>query len=266
MAFTGNSELFAAVHEDGVNLVARHVMRQRPSLFNYGTAWVAALPDRRLCRPIVAVPDVAKRNNPLITIVDPIPVPLTNDTYALDFCLQITDVQVDLHPGGLFELPPELRPLPEQRVALRGRACAALGCPPLQVLSSLPPAGDRPPAPVVIHPAEDAMTCFCLDFFAIAGASLERTAKLEVHTVLDRVELVDVGPPELESTLECFAVTTIALGLLPKLRIGVQALMEDLLSKLPGVALSAPGPAAVPHDPAIADDQLKLFLNLEVPA
>jgi hypothetical protein len=42
VALTDNCDLFGSVHEDGVNLVARNVMRQRPSLFNYGTAQVAA--------------------------------------------------------------------------------------------------------------------------------------------------------------------------------------------------------------------------------
>ena len=41
MAFTDNCDLFGAVHEDGVNRVIRHIMRQRPSLFNYATADVA---------------------------------------------------------------------------------------------------------------------------------------------------------------------------------------------------------------------------------
>jgi hypothetical protein len=38
MAFTDNADLFASVGEDGINLVVRHIMRQRPSLVNYGTA------------------------------------------------------------------------------------------------------------------------------------------------------------------------------------------------------------------------------------
>ena len=41
MAFTDNRELSCAVHEDGVNRVIRHIMRQRPSLFNYAIAGVA---------------------------------------------------------------------------------------------------------------------------------------------------------------------------------------------------------------------------------
>ena len=38
MALTDKCDLFGAVHEKGVNRVTRHMMRQRPSLFNYGTA------------------------------------------------------------------------------------------------------------------------------------------------------------------------------------------------------------------------------------
>ena len=37
MAFTDESDVFGSVHEDGINLVVRHLMRQRPSLFNYAT-------------------------------------------------------------------------------------------------------------------------------------------------------------------------------------------------------------------------------------
>jgi hypothetical protein len=38
MAFTDNSDLYGAINEEGINLIAQHIMRQRPSLFNYGTA------------------------------------------------------------------------------------------------------------------------------------------------------------------------------------------------------------------------------------
>jgi hypothetical protein len=37
MAFTDRSEIYGAVHEEGINFLLRHVMRQRPSLFTYAT-------------------------------------------------------------------------------------------------------------------------------------------------------------------------------------------------------------------------------------
>ena len=37
MAFTDHSDLFAAVHENGINATIGQLMLQRPSLFNYAT-------------------------------------------------------------------------------------------------------------------------------------------------------------------------------------------------------------------------------------
>ena len=265
MAFTDNAELFASVEEDGINLVVRHIMRQRPSLVNYGTAWVAAAPGRRLCQPIDAAPDVISRQNPLLTIMDPIPIPLSNDAYALDFCAQITDAQIDLHPADVITLPPELSPLPDQRAAVRGRACVGLGCPDAATLTGLPaPPPERPAEPTVLHPADDAMTCFCLEFFAVAGAAITGTGQLQVTAALDKVEIVDVAPAGLESIVECALHVLIVVGLLPSLRVAVGALLLDLLAQLPGVVLSVPSTPGVPNDPAIEDDRFKLFLNLEV--
>ena len=72
MAFTDNCDLYGAVHEDGVNRVIRHIVRQRPSLFNYATVEVAN--NRELwCSKVEHTGDVTKYNNPLFTIMDPLP-------------------------------------------------------------------------------------------------------------------------------------------------------------------------------------------------
>ena len=73
MAFTSNCDVFLSVNEAGINLVVGHVMRQRPSLFNYGTDAVMRNP-RLLCAPINAAPAVFARNNPLITREAPVPI------------------------------------------------------------------------------------------------------------------------------------------------------------------------------------------------
>ena len=62
MAFTDNCDLFGSVHEDGVNRVIRHIMRQRPSLFNYATADVAGNP-RLCCSKIAHTSDVTRYGN-----------------------------------------------------------------------------------------------------------------------------------------------------------------------------------------------------------
>jgi hypothetical protein len=37
LALTSNSDLYAAIRDEGINRVVKHIIRQRPSLFKYGT-------------------------------------------------------------------------------------------------------------------------------------------------------------------------------------------------------------------------------------
>ncbi len=60
MAPTDHCNVFGSVHEDGFNKILHHVMRQRPSLFNYGTRFFAVRPER-MCRRIEAHPEVFRR-------------------------------------------------------------------------------------------------------------------------------------------------------------------------------------------------------------
>src|SRR5205823_4337920 len=66
VAFTDNCDLFASVHEDGVNRVIGHIRRQRPSWFNYATADIAG--NRELwCSPIDVSRDVVEYQNSFFT-------------------------------------------------------------------------------------------------------------------------------------------------------------------------------------------------------
>ena len=171
-------------------------------------------------------------------------------------------MQIDLHPADVVTLPPELGSLPDLRAAVRGRACVGLGCPDAGMLAGLPPPpAERPAAPTVLHPADDATTCFCLEFFAVAGVAITGP-QLQVTATLDKVEIVDLAPAGLESIVECALQVLIVVGLLSRLRVAVGTLLLDLLAQLPGVVLS--GTAEVPNDPAIEDDRFKLLLNIEV--
>ena len=73
MAFTDHSDLFGSVHEDGIDRVVRHVMRQRPSLFNYATPVFHSRPEL-FCRPIEAARKVLDAGNPTFTEQEPLPV------------------------------------------------------------------------------------------------------------------------------------------------------------------------------------------------
>lgn len=136
MPFTDRSDLFGAVHEEGINRVVRHIMRQRPSLFNYATPFFRRRPDL-LCTPIVADRKVTDARNPLFTVQDPLPILGAPVKIGLNFCVQFTDFVLDFHPGNSITLPPELGTLPAQRFALRARACVGIDCPPDDILPDL---------------------------------------------------------------------------------------------------------------------------------
>ena len=276
MAFTDNCDLFGAVNEDGINRVVQHLMRQRPSLFNHGTANVVSNP-ALLCVPANPTQDVIKRNNPIITEIGPLPVPGTNDRVALDFCFQLTQAELDFHPGDVIELPPQLNPpLEAQRFALRARVCGGLGCPEQDVLDELQRVlRDQPPPPSPadpIVPQVQQLTCFCLDLIAVGHFELEKIEPpiiedgVEKTTRLlgkvDGLEIVDIGPEGLESGIECFLNVLIHLAVLPLLsEIAELPILLDLDPPLPDLRLT-PSPAVL-NNPAIEEDQLKVFLDIE---
>ncbi len=139
MPFTDHSDLFGAVHEEGINRVVRHVMRQRPSLFNYATTIFHQRPEL-FCQKIDVADTVTEAGNPIFTEMEPLPIFGTPVPMGLNFCFQLTDFQIDFHPSNQFTLPPELgRSLPAQRLAIRIKACAGLDCPPKDLIDRLVP-------------------------------------------------------------------------------------------------------------------------------
>lgn len=273
MAFTDDCGLYGALHEDGINRVAEHLMRQRPALFNYGTEDVAGDPDL-WCRPIEAAEDVEKFDNPLMTVEPPLPVLGTN--YAVDFCLQIAAARIDFHPGTIT-LPDELDPpLAEQRFAGLVTVCAGLGCPPEKVVDGKsnkrvpPPRTERdkkkereePPKPprTIVLPTDE-MHCFCIDGVAV-GHVVRKGNDLGAR--LDGFEIVDITPAGLEDSIECYITLLIKLALIPKLRVALETIVLNI-PFVGGLSFSAtPAPGIVPHNPAIEDDQVKAFIDVAV--
>lgn len=273
MAFTSSSDLYGAAHEDGFNLIIHHVMRQRPSLFNYGTVSFLQSPNELFCKKIESHPEVTRRGNPLASSVNPLPIPGTN--LGVEFCFQLTSMEIDFHPGNQFDLPGELNPpLDRQQAAVHFEVCAAIACPEREIvehfadeLASLPAeAGkdkrdkeedDKPIKPLPFKSIE----CFCLDIFATAHGELigpEHSKSLGVR--LDGLEIVDIRPEGLENSLECYIETIIRLSLLPKLRFP----MTTVLLEIPDLFSVGISPAPVANNPAIEEDQIKVFANLEV--
>jgi len=258
MAFTDNSDLYSAINEEGINLVAQHILSQRPSLFNYATDFVARRP-ALLCAPINVARAVTQRNNPVVTVEPPLPVLGTNDSFAFNYCLQITKAEIDFHPGNIA-LPPELNPpLGDQHFAVHAQVCGGLGC---------PRNFDIPPDPhgrQVVLPT-DRLECFCIDLFVVGH--------VEVSTVGDRrfllgqvdgLEIVDIRPDGLEGSLECYLNALLQLVILPHAKVDITTLVSETLKNVATFTLvPTPISPGVPNNPAIEDDQLKMYIKLEV--
>ena len=143
MAFTDNCDIFGSVHEEGINRILRHIMQQRPSLFNYATRTFHEN-EKLFCHPIQAAKTVRDSGNPLFTEQDPLPIFGAPVPIGLNFCLQLTDLEIDFHPTSAFELPEQLGgELAQQRFALRTKVCAGVACPSDELVDRLIPALER---------------------------------------------------------------------------------------------------------------------------
>jgi hypothetical protein len=272
VSFTANCDLYAAVHEDGMNRVIDHIRRQRPSLFNYAIADVAH--NRELwCAPVNFTPDVLKYGNPIFTVINPIPV-LGADSppLGLGFCAQLTKAQIDLHPSNAIALPKELSPpLKKQHFALQFRVCGGIVCPSQKEIDQvpiLPPdeqeRGHRQTLPPVILRGQ--INCFCLDVFVVGH--FERGAIAGKESLLgkvDDIDIVDIKPDKLEDNIVCYLRTTVSAVLREKLTIAVEKLALSFpLFGLATVSLSPTPNPPVPNNPAVEDDQLKVFITMTV--
>ena len=256
-----------------MNKIVRHVMRQRPSLFNYATPDIIA--NRELwCQIPDFTVDVTKYGDPVFTELPYLPV-IGSDSppIGLGFTVQFVRFRVDLHPSSVITLPPELGPsLPAQHLALELRVCGAVACPEPKTLDAIPvpkPTGkdpDRPNVPPPLVPVPGRLDCFCLDIFLVGHVEREYIAGEEkLVAKVDGVEIVDVKPDKLEASLECYLRTTVHTLLRQKLAIAWETFFIDFpLFGLGTVSLSPTPNPPVPHNPAIEEDQLKAFVTMAV--
>jgi hypothetical protein len=279
MAFTNNSDFYVAIHDAGINRIIKHVMRQRPSIFNYGTAMLLSRPEL-LCKEIDVAPDVISAGNPIITVLPPLPV--IGTSLALNYCIQATIGEVDFHSGNVFSLPPELDPLASQRYAVHFQSCAGIGCPPKDI--SIPGTPTYRFSDARSYSAKDEETgmfthiqkeitvlptsrlnCFCIDLFAtgcvkVAGSSGYQKMLLGV----DGIEIVDLRPEGLENSIECYSLLALNQGILPVVGEAISNVAFDVINLPDSLGqLRVSASPTVPNNPAIEDDQLKAFINLD---
>jgi hypothetical protein len=243
-------------------------------LFNYATADVAANP-KLWCEFPDYTSDVTKFGNPIFTVLPYLPViGADSPPVGLSFCAQVVGAQVDFHPSNVISLPPELgSKLNEQQLAIELKVCGGIGCPDRDVLDRIPVtpsrvAGkdDRQHEPPPLVPVPGKLLCFCLGVFVTAHVAVEFINGAECLVgVVDGVEIVDVAPDELEANLECYIRTAVTLFLRQHLAVP----METFFIKFPlfgaaNVSLAPTVDPAVPHNPAVEEDQLKAFMTMTV--
>lgn len=298
MSLTSHSELYGAVHDAGVNTIIRHLMRQRPSLFNYGTEPIARNL-KLLCRWIEASPGVTE----LISVLPAIPllptgpievevikgtiVTFSSEDLFLDYVVQVTDLQLDFHPGNAIRMPKGVGPLKPHTLSFRAKVCAGVSCTPRQIpgkqglayrSGSMRRGGDARPYRLADFQAAATLTklqCFCIELFGTAHGTFEGMKENQRLTLsVDRLELQDIAPEGLENAMECYMHTLLEKVILPTLT-DVMAEIIFKTHEIPGIPTgSSTKPAdlgtiqiaastAVANNPAIEDNQLKLFLNMD---
>lgn len=281
MAFTDHCDLYGAVHETGINRVAHHIMRQRPSLFNYATQAIADQP-KLACAPVDHTIDVDHHHNPLFHIQAPLPL-LGADAppVGLNYCAQLVTAELDFQPSNVIALPAELNPpLPAQEMAFHLKVCGGIDCPSMDWLDSLPigqgssqnpkdrESGASPSSPPLV-PRPRKLQCFCLDVFALAHLEVDVIGGVKwLIGKVDKVDIVDIKPDALEENLNCYLRATLEALLREKLAIDLDKLFLDinknLQNKLVKVSFSLSPNPPIPHNPAVEEDQVKAFLKLKV--
>ena len=266
MAFTDNCDLFAAVHEDGVNRVINHIRQQRPSWFNFATADIAANPEL-WCSKIDVTNDVKKYLNPFFTILPPLPL-LGADSppVGIGFEAQLTKALIDFHPSNVIALPAELNPpLQAQHFALEFRICGGLGCASDREIEQIPVGGTStsvtgtnvppPPKQIVLRTRP---ICFCLEVFVTGHFTFQNNLLLG-H--VDGIDIVDITPEPLEDNLNCYIKMCVNVVLREKLAIPISTYTFNIFN-FASITLSPTPNPPVPNNPAIEDDELKVFINL----
>jgi len=176
---------------------------------------------------------------PLFTVEPQLPVLGAPQPLGLDWCLQLSNVSIDLYPGRTLMLPPELDPIGSQQFALHLQACFGLACPDDRVIEKLAAEMEAvvaarvlgvavPTADVQPVPSANVL-CSCLDLFGVGhfewGAVAGVPGKF-LKTRLDNLEIVDLvtnPPSNLESMLECYLRVVLRLGVLPRLIVPMQS-------------------------------------------
>jgi hypothetical protein len=158
--------------------------------------------------------------------------------------------------------------LEEQHFAIRAQVCGGIGCPPKEIIDQfqLPTfstnrlANFPKPNPVVIPTRE--IECFCLELFVVGHFEVVGpVGGQRLLAKLDGLEIVNIQPEGLENSIECYLRLLVQLVLLPRTSVALSNIVLDIYDPVSVVLKPS---TSVPNNPAIEEDQLKVFIDLEV--
>lgn len=218
MVYTTNCDIYIAVHENGINDLMGRLMSEVPSLFNFGSRYIATYP-QFACNPIQAAP--IDPEDPLISPVDvsgippllfntslnpfptetppigtPVPFSLNIPIPSPDFLVQLSKVQVDFYPGNTIALPSTLTaPLPAQHFAFHAQTFAGASCPSTGKRTIDENQRFR-------HPRSD-LDCFELDLYA-EGVLKNPGSSRFLNMNLSGLDIMGFKPDGLRQLIDCY--------------------------------------------------------------
>lgn len=236
MSLTQTHDVFAAIHEDGLDDLLRRFFTTRPKYLNYGSPGFTAATT--------------------VTATQMAAIPFPGVPGGIEWSVRLAQPVVDAHPQSTG-LPPELDPLGAERVAIRTAVQICVDC-------SNRERGDdqRDPRPDQQDPTHGhhrkydpdrpigkdlKPVCFVVEVYAIARAERTTSAAGDaLRLVVDAIELVDLEPNELESLVECLLLQ-ILRAVLASVRLPLTALRAGAFELTPAAG------------PFVRDDQIEMF-------
>jgi hypothetical protein len=272
-------KLTAAFKDNGVNRVLKRIMSQRPHLFNHVAPSRTPILDEAgqptgdfkdlflVCRPVHLGKNAGSA--PRYTVRPPMKL---GSFVALPYCLQVTDIDVDFHPGDQIALPKELSPLNEQNFSMRVESCFGLACATKKAVDELVrDAKPDPPGPVTVPVVRGTpvlqvtrLDCFCFSLLFVGKVVVKKSAKGVDYISIEMLgtEIVDIQPEGLEAIAECNVRLLLEYFVLPFVVLPLKEITFNILTT--AVKLTPWLTPDLPFNPAVEDDQLKVSIDWEV--
>ncbi|NHB69802.1 hypothetical protein [Perlabentimonas gracilis] len=281
MTLTSNCDAIGIFPEDAFNKIIDQVMYQMPATFNYATEHL--IKQKLFCSSIYADPVLEQMGKTIVTQIDQIPVFGTDSGY--DFCLQVKDLKLDLHPSNTMVLPPELGGLAVQQFALSIKICAGLACGspshiiynPKVVSSNVAKASTANTIDlknltkkkisevfnmdkgIVFNPMfVSNLNCFCLEVFAKLTVVNDSNV---LSLKLIGLEIKEIEPVALENIIECYVKKLLQETVFPKMKIAMSKLVFGLDSY--ATVMPMPTSSAIPFNPSVTNNNLTVYLKVQ---